>query len=907
MARFKIDKKEAVEGIIEENLFSQPFMVEMFGTEPEYELDSDISDDTDDGRDPIKKSHILVVIKAKTQTVDLVEAILNDFEIAMKNWLKQYALETYFDAIYTNEDEVTIAIDVPATEDAWSPEVYAAKGLEVDGSYIPRVILGAIDRLKNAQDLPAGVMQEMVDKVVDEIRGAGDTNLNESYVFVDFLEKLSDEVRKSIKGETIDYLKSHPEDNTGLGNTLSVVDTPVIQYGEDKIYADLDRQMKMIKLAVDARAKAIKKEVHDAIDAGTESPIRYVITSAIRPKPSRAEDGKDLGKTTASFYKWGKYEGEEEFDLKDITGMVQLGQYELEGFDIRDEDIDKTFYARELDIDDTNVEEEGYGVKRAYAVTAKARDGKDVKKNRVNELLDEVNDYSKINKKDIPKSFSDAASEKGLDDDEIQTKINKHLISVGYTYSNNEWIKKAADGIDLTDREETGIEKMLEPLQKTLDYFKGKVEEIDKSTILDRIVGTTYNIVRLAKAKYEKGDDGWGSDYLGQHGMPTKVNDVEDTANIEDFGNGLNKLLEEFRGYEKHLKALPDVNTQGKRYKVISAEEVKPNSDEWLLETSDGKKELFYFYKEDSELDYHFSAGDDNDGNLIYRNADDTREAVAKAHSMTGNPDNPEWVDLDFHIVEEIEKKAKDGKAVKELNEKVKEYVKHYLNGDMSVIFDQIGMDMPVKLEGDKYHQIMGDAEDTAIEYYRRHPSTMTDKFGSPFKFKDGTTTDDYAKHGKSLGAGEMEDVRNKLREGYNKSVSAGKEDGYPEYKANFENALFKKYAVLIADTGFDDAQIRSAYQKNEAVDNLVNYAGEKHQLTPIAAQGTAVEIKSPVKTKSVTAKSYLCVINDTRGKEIGSYQMSYNDDDYAKSFLSAIGVRLKPGDEMKIIENTEE
>ena len=117
---------------------------------------------------------------------------------------------------------------------------------------------------------------------------------------------------------------------------------------------------------------------------------------------------------------------------------------------------------------------------------------------------------------------------------------------------------------------------------------------------------------------------------------------------------------------------------------------------------------------------------------------------------------------------------------------------------------------------------------------------------------------------------------------------------------------MFKKYAVLIADTGFDDAQIRSAYQKNEAVDNLVNYAGEKHQLTPIAAQGTAVEIKSPVKTKSVTAKSYLCVINDTRGKEIGSYQMSYNDDDYAKSFLSAIGVRLKPGDKMNITESAQ-
>jgi hypothetical protein len=70
------------------------------------------------------------------------------------------------------------------------------------------------------------------------------------------------------------------------------------------------------------------------------------------------------------------------------------------------------------------------------------------RKKRVYELLDEVTDYSQVNKKDIPKSFADEAYEKELDDDEIQTKINKHLISIGYEYDSNNylWVKKYASG-----------------------------------------------------------------------------------------------------------------------------------------------------------------------------------------------------------------------------------------------------------------------------------------------------------------------------------------------------------------------------------------------------------------------------------------------------------------------------
>ena len=67
---------------------------------------------------------------------------------------------------------------------------------------------------------------------------------------------------------------------------------------------------------------------------------------------------------------------------------------------------------------------------------------------RMFEILDEVEDYSEVNKNDIPKILAQESFEKGLDDDEIQTKINKHLIKLGYNYDSNEytWKKSYAEG-----------------------------------------------------------------------------------------------------------------------------------------------------------------------------------------------------------------------------------------------------------------------------------------------------------------------------------------------------------------------------------------------------------------------------------------------------------------------------
>lgn len=70
--------------------------------------------------------------------------------------------------------------------------------------------------------------------------------------------------------------------------------------------------------------------------------------------------------------------------------------------------------------------------------------------------------------------------------------------------------------------------------------------------------------------------------------------------------------------------------------------------------------------------------------------------------------------------------------------EMVEQYIDRYMNDDMSVIFDTIGMDMPVELEGDEYHQTMDDAREVATAYFMKHPEEMKNKFGEPYKFAKG-------------------------------------------------------------------------------------------------------------------------------------------------------------------------
>ncbi len=122
-------------------------------------------------------------------------------------------------------------------------------------------------------------------------------------------------------------------------------------------------------------------------------------------------------------------------------------------------------------------------------------------------------------------------------------------------------------------------------------------------------------------------------------------------------------------------------------------------------------------------------------------------------------------------------------------------------------------------------------------------------------------------------------------------------------FKQKLEDAMFEKYAISLNDTGFDDTHVKLAIENNESIENIVNQIGEKYELTPVSAAGLALDIKTDKKPLATGAKMYICTVKDKNGKMLGEYPMSYKNEDYVNSFLSAIGLKLKVSDTKEITE----
>jgi hypothetical protein len=48
----------------------------------------------------------------------------------------------------------------------------------------------------------------------------------------------------------------------------------------------------------------------------------------------------------------------------------------------------------------------------------------------------------------------------------------------------------------------------------------------------------------------------------------------------------------------------------------------------------------------------------------------------------------------------------------------------------------------------------------------------------------------------------------------------------------------------MIEDTGFDDTHIKLAAEKGEKIENIVDYIGDKYELTPVDATKLAMSKK---------------------------------------------------------------
>jgi len=132
-------------------------------------------------------------------------------------------------------------------------------------------------------------------------------------------------------------------------------------YGKAKAYTQQKIRDKQKQIALD-----VLYETRENLATGRDEHIAMEKAFHIVDEKFAGGGSTKPEKIKVAFYKWGEYQGDEEIDLIDLPER-ELTSDELMGFDIREEDENKHFYASELDIDDTNVEEEGYGVKRAYA------------------------------------------------------------------------------------------------------------------------------------------------------------------------------------------------------------------------------------------------------------------------------------------------------------------------------------------------------------------------------------------------------------------------------------------------------------------------------------------------------------------------------------------------------------
>lgn len=122
-------------------------------------------------------------------------------------------------------------------------------------------------------------------------------------------------------------------------------------------------------------------------------------------------------------------------------------------------------------------------------------------------------------------------------------------------------------------------------------------------------------------------------------------------------------------------------------------------------------------------------------------------------------------------------------------------------------------------------------------------------------------------------------------------------------FKNDLEAELFQKYGLLFEDTDMDNDQAKSYMASGKSISDIVSEIAVKNDLTPVSASADAVTRNIPSKAKKIAENGYICVVKDREGNEVGKYPVSYNDEKYVNDFLSAVGVRLKPGDTKEIVD----
>lgn len=200
---------------------------------------------------------------------------------------------------------------------------------------------GMVDYYKDKQSGKIVTEQEMLD-MVDE-----NDQLDSFYLIGSFSSKDAYKDRVVI---------------SEIGSYSNEIDAKKVADSNNKFFKEANQPIvaEVISYPMDMRGREVK------------------IIKVVAFKKEKYKTGGGVGgtKIKVSFYKYGEYQGDEEIDHDDLP-TTELGSDDLDGFNIRDEDANKHFYAEDIDIDS---DDDGTSVKRAYATDKHYADGGGVSK-----------------------------------------------------------------------------------------------------------------------------------------------------------------------------------------------------------------------------------------------------------------------------------------------------------------------------------------------------------------------------------------------------------------------------------------------------------------------------------------------------------------------------------------------
>lgn len=882
-----IDKQEALESIIEENLFTAPFMVELVGEEPEYDFDHDTRPDTDDARNRVMKSQILLEVKADEEAISKIEKDYNTYFNNLKDWAKPFEAEYYVDSILTTDNSITFVFDVPAQEDFWEPGKYlgnqdedelAANGKEIYAQDTVKVS----NKKHPLYDYEGKVLSfhgEGKGKHAEVLLSNGDTEIIKVSDLKDIDSYVLSLDKENLKELTETKLSSYCMDNaTDKKNAIKAIDKA------DGISDRTKEKAKDILVLNESWClddSTDQKRFYSKVFGQKNSlhTNKYITGLNLSEYSTDAPDGVLMG-FDSDAGEMVSYKGKLIF-RSNLPDKIKVRKFK-DGGELEEEDDDEESESEYSElviktikkIAERNNGTLNYTLEKSGKKSIKTSLNFDFptpedKENFTREMSDLHNGVLKFNNGGKLTDNEDWKLS-GFGGEYIDYKLGTIHKKDDGSFMVKYGVNEAPTGAETLEEAKSQLDKYTED-----KIFYNKISEFNTWGLFPEDIRTIEE-----EGEFETTDRHW---------VLSKISDGE----YEAVKDGL--YMEVF----KTLQDLVDRKNKIANYEY-SKEKSEENGEETFVDSDGNEREYKSKYAangstiraDNSALLKYVNFEDNWHINLLELNTNRNQNGLKykrNKYAVSRTSDKGKRKVYEFETLEKAENKFNDlVTESKTFSNVEKEGTTTNYNtlaangksiGDIHIkeISDMTGLTKEAIIKYQKDNSLTDNNMSSIMEGLGRKQLKAIDVVTAMSGDKGNEYSDliiEFSKSGKAFSL---------------KNISS--------YKKQLTEALEKKYNVNISDTGFDDTHIKLAMDKNESIDDVVSFIGSTYKLTAINQPSSSSSGK----------KSYICVIKDKAGNELGSYPVTHTDDKYLDDFLKAIGVKMRASDTRKIEEVEEE